>query len=164
MFVSSAKSAHLQHIKLVCLLFGIWFRSPSKNNKSQGKKFLPNFISSRHGPKKSTETRQKWKNARGLPYICFVLWRCSVVFLLLSTVLCLCTFSTVLWLCNFSTVLCLCTFSTVLCLYTFLRSIPTWNEVVQKPFPSQINSNFERVVLVKVNGCAWKATLALSLH
>ena len=30
----------------------------------QGEKLVENFISSRDGPKKSTETRQKWKNVK----------------------------------------------------------------------------------------------------
>ena len=35
----------------------------------QRKMVLQNFISGRAGPEESTETRQKWKNARRLPYM-----------------------------------------------------------------------------------------------
>ena len=31
-------------------------------------KFLQNFVSSRDGPVRSIETRQRWKHARRLPY------------------------------------------------------------------------------------------------
>ena len=45
------------------------------------KKFLKNFISSRDGPERGAETRQRWKNAR-LPYICTKIHsRCRLVFL-----------------------------------------------------------------------------------
>ena len=60
------------------------------------------------GAEKSTETRQRWKNARRLPYICKNEHsRCRVVFLRFSSLPCFCT---------------------------FFSSIPTWNEVLQKLF------------------------------
>ena len=58
-FVFIAEFVRLQHNERAHLLFGSWFRNPpqKKEQKLWRKRFLLNFISSRDGPEKSTETR-----------------------------------------------------------------------------------------------------------
>ena len=68
-FVPRAKAVRLQHNKRVRLLFGRWFKTP-RERKKLGKNVSVKLHSVKDGPEKWTETRQKWKNARRLPYIC----------------------------------------------------------------------------------------------
>ena len=63
----SSRNCLVASNKLCCLLYRNWFRNPSKT-ETRGKKFLKkNSISSRNGPMKRTETRQRWKNSRTPP-------------------------------------------------------------------------------------------------
>ena len=73
----------------------VGLQPPAKYNGKQGEKLLPSFLSGRDGPEKSTETRQRWKHirrlpyygmlaekkTRSLPYICCIYSRCRLVFL-----------------------------------------------------------------------------------
>ena len=47
----------------------VGLQAPQKQQKPEpSKKFLQNFILSKDGPAKHTESRQSWKHARGLSY------------------------------------------------------------------------------------------------
>ena len=59
--VAGNKRVSLLHV------LGSLLRNPPKKEQKLGKKFQQKFISSRDGPEKSKETRQRWKNARRLP-------------------------------------------------------------------------------------------------
>ena len=105
-FLFSAKSVRLQHNKHVHLLFGGWLRKLPKKNKTKEKSFFTNFISSRDGPEKSTHTRQSWKNASRIPYICCTRTRRVVS----------------LWY----------TYVISALFRTFFMSLSTWNEILHK--------------------------------